>query len=219
MSTIINFLNNDFKAFNINESVQNVKDFFKNVAFSHFPVLEEGIYIGSIAKEDVFYSDNKGTLNEFRYNFERFFVRSSMIWLDVFEVFARNNANIIPVLNENNNYIGYYELDDMLSLLYETPFIKEDGAIVIVEIDNLKFSMSQLSQIVESNNGKILGMYITENTSEKVKVTIKMSLGNITAIIQTLRRYDYDIISEHQEDTYLQNLKDRSDYLDKYLNM
>ncbi len=219
MSTIINFLNNDFKPFNINESIQNVKDFFKNVAFSHFPVVEEGIYIGSIAKEDVFYSDNKGTLNEFRYNFERFFVRSSMIWLDVFEVFARNNTNIIPVLNENNNYIGYYELDDMLSVLYETPFIKEDGAIVIVEIDNLKFSMSQLSQIVESNNGKILGMYITENTSEKVKVTIKMSLGNITAIIQTLRRYDYDIISEHQEDTYLQNLKDRSDYLDKYLNM
>lgn len=37
--------------------------------------------------------------------------------------------------------------------------------------------------------------------------------------IQTFRRYNYEIISEHQEDTYITNLKERSDYLDKYLNM
>ncbi len=32
-------------------------------------------------------------------------------------------------------------------------------------------------------------------------------------------RYNYEIISEHQEDNYLNNLKERSEYLDKYLNM
>jgi hypothetical protein len=29
----------------------------------------------------------------------------------------------------------------------------------------------------------------------------------------------YEIISEHQEDNYINSLKERSDYLDKYLNM
>jgi hypothetical protein len=32
-------------------------------------------------------------------------------------------------------------------------------------------------------------------------------------IIQTFRRYNYEIISEHQEDNYINNLKERSDYL------
>jgi hypothetical protein len=30
---------------------------------------------------------------------------------------------------------------------------------------------------------------------------------------------NYEIISEHQEDNYINSLKERSDYLDKYLNM
>ncbi len=38
-------------------------------------------------------------------------------------------------------------------------------------------------------------------------------------IIQSFRRYDYEIISEHFEDNYINTLKERSDYLDKYLNI
>jgi hypothetical protein len=38
-------------------------------------------------------------------------------------------------------------------------------------------------------------------------------------IIQTFRRYNYEILSEHHEDLYINNLKERSDYLDKYLNI
>jgi hypothetical protein len=34
-----------------------------------------------------------------------------------------------------------------------------------------------------------------------------------------LEGYNYEIISEHYEDDYINNLKERSDYLDKYLNM
>jgi hypothetical protein len=54
---------------------------------------------------------------------------------------------------------------------------------------------------------------------ESVEVTLKITLGAMNEIIQTFRRYDYEIISEHQEDSYISNLKERSDYLDKYLNI
>ena len=79
--------------------------------------------------------------------------------------------------------------------------------------------MSQIAQIVESNNGRLLGSFISEANLEKVQITLKISLGGLSEIIQTFRRYNYDIISEHQEDAYLNTLKDRSDYLDKYLNI
>ena len=42
---------------------------------------------------------------------------------------------------------------------------------------------------------------------------------DINEIIQTFRRYNYTVISEHKDDFYLQDLKERSDYLQKYLNM
>jgi len=79
--------------------------------------------------------------------------------------------------------------------------------------------MSQVAQIIETNNGKILGLFISEANADFVEITIKLSLGGMNEIIQTFRRYNYEIVSEHQEDNYLNNLKERSDYLDKYLNI
>jgi serine phosphatase RsbU (regulator of sigma subunit) len=46
-----------------------------------------------------------------------------------------------------------------------------------------------------------------------------LGISFLNEIIQTFRRYNYEIISDHQEDSYLLNLKERSDYLDKYLNI
>ena len=79
--------------------------------------------------------------------------------------------------------------------------------------------MSEAAQIVESNNGRLLGLFISEANMEKVQITLKISMGGLSDIIQTFRRYNYEIVSEHQEDIYLNQLKDRSDYLDKYLNI
>jgi hypothetical protein len=79
--------------------------------------------------------------------------------------------------------------------------------------------MSQIAQIVESNNGKILGLFVSEASNDKVQVTVKTTLVGLNEIIQTFRRYNYEIISEHNEDDYLNNLKERSEYLDKYLNI
>ena len=79
--------------------------------------------------------------------------------------------------------------------------------------------MSQVAQIIESNNAKILGLFISNVANNKVEITVKISQSGLNEIIQAFRRYDYDIISEHQEDSYLNSLKERSDYLDKYLNI
>jgi hypothetical protein len=101
----------------------------------------------------------------------------------------------------------------------ETPFIKEAGGIIIVKKALIDYSMSQISQIVESNNGKLLGLFVSDSDNETIEITIKVTLGVINDIIQTFRRYNYEIISEHNEDNYINNLKERSDYLDKYLNI
>ena len=60
---------------------------------------------------------------------------------------------------------------------------------------------------------------LSSATPDKVQVTIKIVLGGMNEILQSFRRYEYDIISEHKEDVFLNNLKERSDYLDKYLSI
>ena len=216
---ITNYITTDFKALDSQDTIATVKDFFDDLNFSHFPVVEEGIYIGSIASEDIETFENDKKVNDYRYSLEGFFTKTDSLWLEVLEVFAKNHSNLIPVLDENNNYVGYYEIDDIMTFFHQTPFLKEQGRIIKVKKAILDYSMSQITQIVESNNGKLLGLFISESNIDSIEVTLKISVGAINEIIQTFRRYNYEITSEHHEDDYINNLKERSDYLGKYLNI
>ena len=219
MTEILNYITNDYKALDSQETIFDAQDRLDEISFSHFPVVEEGVYIGCIIKDDLETFDGDKKVADYRFTLEPFFARTTMIWLDVLEVFAKNHTNLVPVLDENNQYKGYYEIEDIMKFFHETPFLKEQGGIIIVQKGILDYSMSQVAQIVESNNGKLLGLFVSEANTENVQITIKISLGGMNDIIQTFRRYNYEIISEHQEDNYINNLKERSDYLDKYLNI
>ncbi|NNT71826.1 CBS domain-containing protein [Flavobacterium sp. IMCC34852] len=219
MRELSEYINNDFKPFSSRETVADIQDFFAESTYSHFPVLDNGVYLGCISAVDAETFEMQKDITDYRYALEGFFVRTTMIWLDVLEIFARNNANVVPILDENNKYVGYYDITDVIKFLNETPFLKETGGIIVVEKPVSDYSMSQIAQIVESNNGKLLGLFVSEANAEKVQVTVKITLGSINEIIQSFRRYNYEIISEHHEDDYLNTLKERSEYLDKYLNM
>ena len=219
MTPLSEYINNDFKAIESSENIANVQDFFAEINFSHFPIIEDSVYIGSIAADDVENFDSDKTVSNYRYALEGFFARTDMIWIDVMEIFARNHTNIMPVLDEKNVYAGYYEINDVIKFFTETPFLKELGNVIIIEKPVTDYSMAQITQIIESNNGKLLGAFISNSTIDKIQITVKISLGTINEILQTFRRYDYEILSEHHEDNYLTSLKERSDYLNKYLNI
>ncbi|MDB0610331.1 hypothetical protein PL371_00230 [Tenacibaculum maritimum] len=79
--------------------------------------------------------------------------------------------------------------------------------------------MSQISQIVEASGGKLLGLYISSENQDTIQVTLKVITNDINEIIQTFRRYDYAVLTQHEDDFYLEELKDRAAYLKKYLDM
>ena len=219
MNSLNTYINTEIKPLKHSAAIRDAQDLFEEVTYSHFPVTEDGVYIGCVSKESLEFLNATTQLKENRFQFERFSVRSTRLWPDVLEVFAKNESNLLPVLDQKNNYIGYYELEDVIRFLHETPFLKEEGGILIVAKEVNTFSMSQVAQIVESNEAKVLGLFISNITQNTVEITIKISQSGLNDIIQTFRRYDYEIISEHQEDSYLNGLKERSDYLDKYLNI
>lgn len=115
--------------------------------------------------------------------------------------------------------MGYVELNDIIGVFNETPFLNEDGGIVVIEKGFNDYSFSEISQIVESNDGKVFGAFISKLENDVAQITLKIGLSSINEVIQAFRRYGYTIVSNHQEDTFFQNLKERSDYLTKYLNI
>ncbi|KAB1069733.1 CBS domain-containing protein [Tamlana haliotis] len=217
---LLEFIINDIKPLNISNDVRDLQLLFNQLTFSHIPVKDENnVFLGSFSEADAYCFEKDKPLSKYAYSLENFFVRDTTLWLDVLEVFATNSTNIMPVLNEQNQYLGYYELNDIISLFGDSPFFTEAGGILVVEKGTNDYSFSEVSQIVESNGGKILGAFISKLNTDLVQITLKIGQTGLTDIIQTFRRYSYNIVSGHEEDGYIESLKERSDYLKKYLNI
>jgi len=205
--------------FKIEDSFETVLDFFKENTYSHIAITEKNRFLGVFSENDVEIIDATAKIETHRYDLETFFVRKNTNWLDVLEAFARNEANLLPVLGENEEVIGYYDLTDIVSVFIDTPFFTDPGNILVVAKGLKDYSFSEIAQIVESNNAKFIGGLITDIQNDVVQITIKISTTNFNEVVQTFRRYNYNIIFGNSDDQFLEDLKQRSDYLDKFLNV
>lgn len=214
-----NFVINDIKPLNVTDKISDLQLLFNQLTYSHIPIKKDDVYMGCISETDVHCFEGAYSISDCNYAIEGFFVRATTNWLDVLEAFAQNDSNIMPILDQNNKYLGYYELNDIIHLFNETPFFAEPGGILIIEKGINDYSFSEISQIVESNDAKLLGAFISKMDGDLARITLKIGNTSLNEIIQTFRRYSYNIVSGHEEDSYIESLKDRSKYLDKYLNM
>lgn len=215
----LNYIINDIEPFDVSAKIKDVQTVFNQLTYSHVPVSKDGNYVGCISENDAYCFENTRHLTDFEYALEPFHVLEDTNWLDILEAFALHNSNIMPVLGAENKYLGYYELGDIMSLFNNTPFLNETGGIIVVEKGVQDYSFSEICQIVESNGTRIFGVFISKIENGVMQATLKVGYTSMNSIVQTFRRYNYNVVSQHEEDKFLEDLKERSDYLDKYLNI
>lgn len=217
---INDYILNEIQPLTLKSSVGAAKLLFNNFPITHFPVIENNKLLGNFSEDDFHSSENNSEeLVENAHLLNSFYADEKATVLELLKIFADNDTNIIPVLDKDKNYCGYYDLRDVLDVFSTNPFMIEESETLIIEKKESDYSMSEVSQIVESNGGKLLGVYISEQRSDTTQLTLKIVHQDINEIMHTFRRYDYEVISTHENDIYLEDLKNRSEYLKKYLEM
>jgi Mg/Co/Ni transporter MgtE len=205
--------------FNLEGTLKEVIHFFKHTTYSHVAIVENNLFLGVLSENDLETFESGKKIEDYKYNLESFFALTSTSWLDVLEKFARNECNLLPVLDDENQVLGYYDLNDIVGVFIDTPFFTEPGGVLVLTKSAKDYSFSEIAQIVESNNTKLLGAFITDIQNDIIEITIKISTGNFSEVVHTFRRYNYNILFGNKDDQFIENLKERSDYLDKYLNV
>ncbi|WP_088323682.1 CBS domain-containing protein [Polaribacter tangerinus] len=211
---------NEIKPLKQSNSLEDAKELFANYPITHFPMVENHRFLGCFAEQDIqTLEESNSLITNYNHLLNVFFTDEKASILEVLKIFADNDTNILPVLDATKNYKGYYDLNDILDLFATSPFLAENSETILVEKLETDFSMSEIAQIIESNNSKVLGIYVSEKKENTVQITIKTITKDVQEIVHSFRRYDYKIISSHEDDVYLEDLKNRSQYLQKYLEM
>ena len=217
---INDYILTEIKPFTLSNTIKDAQDFCKYISSAYILIVENNRYLGCFLKDDIMIIEkSQEKLASLQYLLQYFHAYIDDSYLELLRVFADNDTNIIPILDKKQDYIGYYELGDVLAIFTNSPFFYDNSELLIIEKPKTTFTMSEITQIVEANNSKLLGCFISLETEKSIQVTLKVITNELNELIQTLRRYEYHVISKHPDDEYLEELKNRSEYLQKYLNM
>jgi len=189
---------------------------------SHLPIVNNEDFLGLISDKDV-YDSNMAEEPIGNHNLSLFspFVTENQHVYEVIELASRLNLTIVPVLDHNNHYKGAVTLNDLIHYFADFTALKEPGAIIVLDMNVLDYSLSQIAQIVESNDAKILSMYISSHSaSTRMELTLKINRNDLTSIIQTFTRYNYTIHSTYMDHDDMDSLyENRYEMFMKYLSI
>ena len=140
---------------------------------------------------------------------------------EIVDLFAKLKLTIVPVLDANKKYLGSITLHNIVTEFAKMITVEKAGGIIILEMTIHDYCLSEIAQIVESNNAKILSLFVnTIEASTAISITIKVDVTDMASIIQTFERYDYKIKASFlSEDMLKVFYQDRLDSFLNYLNI
>ncbi len=189
---------------------------------SHLPIVNNKDFLGLISDKDI-YDLNMADEPIGNHSLSLFspFVTYDQHIYEVIEMVSRLSLSVVPVLDHNNHYMGLITLNDLLNYFADLSALKQPGGIIVLYLNSNDYSLSEISQIVESNDAKILSLYVSNHSdSTKMEVTIKVNRRDLTSIIQTFNRYNYIIKASFMDEDDMDSLyENRYESFMKYLNI
>ena len=188
---------------------------------SHLPIVNNEEFLGLISEMDIYALNNFDTpLGNHTLSLKNPYVYT---YQHVFDVLKQVNAlelTLIPVLDEKQRYKGCITLQKLLAKTAEMLSLDNPGGLIFLEMSINDYSLTEIANIVESNDVKILNsVVINQPESTRIDVVLKLNTTEIQRVIQTFERYDYLVKAVIDEKYDENNLRDNYDSLMKYLNI
>ncbi|MCK5856513.1 MAG: CBS domain-containing protein [Bacteroidales bacterium] len=187
---------------------------------SHMPIVNNEDFLGLISETDLYeLADLEAPVGAHTLTLRKPFVTNSQHIYEVIKLADEFKLSIIPVLDDKHKYLGVIRLADLTHYFAQLVAVDQPGGLITLEMNIHDYSVSQIGQIVESNDARILSLYFSPIAdTTKIEVSIKINKSDLTPIIQTFSRYNYTIVASIFE-TDEEELQDRYDSLMSYLNV
>lgn len=186
----------------------------------HLPIVKGTEILGMISEEDILNNKMEAKIETYQLRKIDAFARENEHLFDVMSRMAQSKLTTIPVIDEEEHYVGLILQEDLIQFYANSFSFSEPGSIVVLETVKANYSLAQIAQIIESEGMTILSSFITSDTeSSSILVTLKLNKREVNKIIATFERYEYIVKASFVDQEKTEGLKDRYDSLMRYLNV
>jgi CBS domain-containing protein len=186
------------------------------------PVLDNRSYRGLVTEADLAdFDDPETLLSELPLGFADAYVRPDQHFYRVMELAIENKIQLVPVVDEHQEYAGVVTISDALAAFGQQP-ASGQGAIIVLTMEERDYSLSQISRYVEENNAKVLSAHVAqdEHDAYRVRLTLKLNTDRLAPITATLERFGYVVTAQFTGAATLgEDEHERYDALLRYLNV
>ena len=216
----VDLLNNNLPRLQLQDSIAKALQLIADFRVTHLPVAADDKYLGLLSEEDLLDAeDERLPIEVLQEHFILTSVKDNMHFLNAVNAAIQSDTNIIPVVNEEADLVGVISMPDLLKTLGNFAGANEIGGIIVLEMERSQFALSEISRIVESNDCTIL--HLNSNADPitgLLTVTLHLNKREISAVVSTFERYDYDVIyyfgNEKFENEIHSNYRHLMNYLD-----
>ena len=204
----------------LSDTVLQALEMMNEFHVSQLPVVDNSKYLGLVFEEDLMSLDENASLQAVGERLSKVTVQADSHFMEAIQTANDFHLSIVPVTEKEGEYIGAISASDLLLHLGKLTGASEPGAIIVLQMEQRNFTFSELSKLVETNGAQItqLNTY-WDNTTDTFFVTLKINKFEISDIIATFQRYEYQVKYYFGEELYENELRNNYDHLMNYLNI
>jgi acetoin utilization protein AcuB len=189
---------------------------------NYLPVVDNSRLLGFISEEIILETnDIEKHVGDFNLVGLACYVHLDTHFYDILKVATDNKLQMVAVINDDQQYSGVITVQDTLTSFAQTAAVQMPGAILVLSMKYVDYSLSEISRLIEENHAKILSSIIKEDPLDpgKIRLTLKINQVDMSRIVATLERFNYKVIGRYQETKPVENERERIDMLLRYLDI
>ncbi|GAB4449881.1 MAG: hypothetical protein OHK0036_07570 [Bacteroidia bacterium] len=214
------FISNDIPPLHSNDTLSKALEWMAQFKVSDLPIVDKKKYIGLISESDILdYNKLDEKIAQSKIHLEKPFVYIHQHIYELFRLMTKHNITVMPVLNEKDEYTGSISAKGIVQNLSKITSLQSTGGIIVLNVPFKDYSAVQIANIIEGNDAKILSMYVESLNNDWLEITIKVNVDDVSRILQTFYRYNYQVKTVYQSSESEIDLKRRLDEFWHFLNI
>lgn len=188
---------------------------------THLPIAEADKYVGIISEEDLLQAENDNDeLSTLQQSFSDISVKGDEHFLKAVQLAADSGLSVVPVVTEENELLGTVAYNELLKFSSEFMSLSEPGGLIVLEMESNQYSFNEISKLVETNDAQITQLNTSNDAGTgMMQVTIRINKPEVSDIVATFQRYDYNVKYFFGEELYANELRSNYDNLMNYLKI